>query len=95
MIAAIALVGVCLLPFGDQYATFFRQHKMVRSYTNPITPIYSVIKLGTDYIDELRRPDTMILHATDAKRNATFNGSTAKPKLMVFVVHEASMTILA
>ncbi|WP_265089701.1 phosphoethanolamine transferase, partial [Psychrobacter okhotskensis] len=87
LIAAIALVGVCLLPFGDQYATFFRQHKMVRSYTNPITPIYSVIKLGTDYIDELRRPDTMILHATDAKRNAA-NGSTAKPKLMVFVVGE-------
>ena len=29
----------------------------------------------------------MILHATDAKRNAA-NGSTAKPKLMVFVVGE-------
>ena len=87
LIAAIALVAVCLLPFGDQYASFFRQHKMVRSYTNPITPIYSVIKLGTDYIDELRRPDTMILHATDAKRSAA-NGSKVKPKLMVFVVGE-------
>ncbi|WLP95452.1 phosphoethanolamine transferase [Psychrobacter sp. M13] len=87
LIAAIALVAVCLLPFGDQYATFFRQHKMVRSYANPITPIYSVIKFGMDYTAELRRPETMIMHATDAKRS-TANGRTAKPKLMVFVVGE-------
>ena len=87
LIAAVALVAACLLPFGDQYASFFRQHKIVRSYANPITPIYSVIKLGMDYTDELRRPDTIIVHATDAKRSAAV-GSTAKPKLMVFVVGE-------
>ena len=86
---SIALVAICLLPFGDQYATFFRQHKMVRSYANPITPIYSVIKLGTDYVDELRRPDTLTLHATDAKRLTPTVGTKAvKPKLMVFVVGE-------
>ncbi|WP_201532018.1 phosphoethanolamine transferase [Psychrobacter sp. LFX-11D] len=89
LILSIALVAICLLPFGDQYATFFRQHKMVRSYANPITPIYSVIKLGTDYIDELRRPDTLTLHATDARRiTPTVGINSAKPKLMVFVVGE-------
>ena len=87
LILSIALVAICLLPFGDQYASFFRQHKIVRSYANPITPIYSAIKLGTDYVDELRRPDTMIPHATDAKRSAAIS-STTKPKLMVFVVGE-------
>lgn len=87
LILSFALIAICLLPFGDQYATFFRQHKMVRSYANPITPIYSVVKLGTDYIDELHRPDTMILHATDAKHIAAVS-NTAKPKLMVFVVGE-------
>lgn len=87
LIAAIALIAACLLPFGDQYATFFRQHKMVRSYANPITPIYSVIKLGMDYTNKLRRPDTMILHATDAKRSTAMSRSK-KPKLMVFVVGE-------
>jgi lipid A ethanolaminephosphotransferase len=91
LILSIVLIAVCLLPFGDQYATFFRQHKVVRSYTNPITPIYSVIKLGTDYVDELRRPDTLIPHATDAKRTmpvASNSTAKAKPKLMVFVVGE-------
>ncbi|WP_351118773.1 phosphoethanolamine--lipid A transferase [Psychrobacter sp. SMN/5/1215-MNA-CIBAN-0208] len=89
LILSIVLIAICLLPFGDQYATFFRQHKVVRSYTNPITPIYSVIKLGTNYVDELRRPDTLILHATDAKRiTPVTSTSKVKPKLMVFVVGE-------
>ena len=87
--SSIALMAVCLLSFGDQYATFFRQHQIVRSYANPITPIYSVIKLGTDYVEKLRRPDTLTLHATDAKRiTPTAGTNAAKPKLMVFVVGE-------
>lgn len=86
LILSLVLIAVCLLPFGDQYASFFRQHKQVRYYANPIAPVYSVIKLSMDYIDELRRPDTLILHATDAKRAVT--SGTAKPKLMVFVVGE-------
>ena len=91
LILSVVLMAVCLLPFGDQYATFFRQHKVVRSYANPITPIYSVIKLGTDYFADLRRPDTLILHATDAKRITPTAGVTAaKPKLMVFVVGETA-----
>ncbi|MGP5202891.1 phosphoethanolamine transferase [Psychrobacter aquimaris] len=89
LILSIALIAACLLPFGDQYASFFRQHKQVRSYANPITPIYSTIKLGENYVNELRRPDTFTLHATDAKRVAPAN-STAKPKLMVFVVGETA-----
>ena len=93
LLLSIVLIAVCLVPFGDQYASFFRQHKIVRSYVNPITPVYSVIKLGTDYIAERRRPDTLIPHATDAKRSITINtsntsNSAVKPKLMVFVVGE-------
>jgi lipid A ethanolaminephosphotransferase len=92
LILSVALIAVCILPFGDQYASFFRQHKQVRSYANPITPIYSTIKLGENYVDELRRPDTMTLHATDAKRVSPANSvdGSGKPKLMVFVVGETA-----
>jgi len=92
LILSIALIAVCILPFGDQYASFFRQHKQVRSYANPITPIYSTIKLGENYVDELRRPDSLTLHATDAKRVAPADSvsGSAKPKLMVFVVGETA-----
>ncbi|KRU23442.1 phosphoethanolamine transferase [Psychrobacter piscatorii] len=94
LILSIAVIAACLLPFGDQYASFFRQHKEVRSYANPITPIYSTIKLGENYVNELGHPDSFTLHATDAKRvaptSSTTNSSTAKPKLMVFVVGETA-----
>jgi lipid A ethanolaminephosphotransferase len=92
LILSIALIAACLLPFGDQYASFFRQHKQVRSYANPITPIYSMVKLGENYVNELRRPDTFTLHATDAKRvaHASSINKSVKPKLMVFVVGETA-----
>lgn len=84
-VAILTLAAACLLPFGDQYASFFRQHKQVRYYANPVMPIYSSIKLGTDKIDEMRRPKTLTVHAVDAKPIAS---KSAKPKLMVLVVGE-------
>jgi len=41
---AIALVAICVLPFGDHYASFLREHKPVRYYTNPVFPVYSLGK---------------------------------------------------
>lgn len=97
--STFALIALCLLPFGDQYASFFRQHKQVRYYANPVMPIYSTFKLGTDKIEDLRRPKGLIAHATDARpiqpkiklaTVATSNNAanTIKPKLMVLVVGE-------
>lgn len=89
LVVSIVLVATCLLPFGDQYASFFRQHKQVRYYANPVMPIYSSIKLGTDKLDEMRRPKTLTAHALDAKQDAKQIASTSsKPKLMVLVVGE-------
>lgn len=98
--ASLALIALCLLPFGDQYASFFRQHKQVRFYANPVMPIYSTFKLGSDKIEDLRRPKGLIAHATDARPiklksklaavvPASNNpANTGKPKLMVLVVGE-------
>lgn len=89
LLMAVTLIAISVLPFGDQYASFFRQHKQVRYYTNPIIPIYSAFKLVKVYYDDMTRPTSMITHATDAKRIITTNISApTKPKLMVFVVGE-------
>lgn len=91
LLLALALMGGSLFAFGNQYASFFRQHKEVRYYANPITPLYSSTKLGMDIITDMRRPNTLTEHATDAKRIIHTKGgvtSTRKPKLMVFVVGE-------
>ncbi|GAA0315643.1 phosphoethanolamine--lipid A transferase [Psychrobacter aestuarii] len=91
MLAAVAVVGLCLLPFGDQYASFFRQHKPIRYYTTPITPVYSAFRLGKDSYDDATRPTSMIAHAGDAKKVMQAAASSAsKPKLMVFVVGETA-----
>ena len=89
LMMAILIIAGSLLPFGDQYASFFRQHKQVRYYTNPITPIYSAIKLIKVYYDDVTRPTSLTKHAIDAKKVTVENSSTSpKPKLMVFVVGE-------
>jgi lipid A ethanolaminephosphotransferase len=46
--AALLLAGVCVLPFGSAYASYAREHKPLRYYSNPTYPIYSAIKLVID-----------------------------------------------
>jgi len=41
---ALVLMMICIFPVSDQYASFIREHKMLRYYTNPATPIYSAGK---------------------------------------------------
>ncbi|WP_416308520.1 phosphoethanolamine transferase [Neptunicella sp. SCSIO 80796] len=44
VIAAIALIAVNLVSFSDHYASFFREHKPLRYFVNPVFPIYSTVK---------------------------------------------------
>ena len=96
LVASLILIAACLVPFGDQYASFFREYKQVRYYANPLMPIYSSIKLGTDKIQEMRRPKHLIPHAQDAKiilpssANQAQAATKVKPKLMVMVVGETA-----
>lgn len=42
---AIVLLGVIIVSFGSFYASFFREHKVLRFYANPTYYVYSAIKL--------------------------------------------------
>ncbi|WP_226648500.1 phosphoethanolamine transferase [Microbulbifer variabilis] len=42
--ASAAVIFSMLLIFSDAYASFFREHKSIRYYTNPTTPIYAAFK---------------------------------------------------
>ncbi|MCW8924752.1 MAG: phosphoethanolamine transferase domain-containing protein, partial [Xanthomonadales bacterium] len=42
MAAALGLMVSQALVFGDFYASFIREHKVLRYYANPVTPLYSV-----------------------------------------------------
>lgn len=47
-IAGVALICVCLGSFSAQYASFFREHKSVRFYNNPVFPVYSIVKYAME-----------------------------------------------
>lgn len=44
MIISLIVIIVIVLSLSNFYASFFREHKPLRYYINPATPIYSVIK---------------------------------------------------
>lgn len=83
---ALVIMILCLLSFGNQYASFFREHKLLRYYANPSYPIYSMGKylshLGAEETPaELVRifPEAAI-PATDTERELTIMvvGETAR-----------------
>lgn len=85
-IASLALAGLPILAFSGQYASFFREHKPLRYYTNPITPIYSTINLISSEYKKFTAPTEIIYHAKDATQ--TSKPSERKPKLIIMVVGE-------
>ncbi|MBT1063587.1 phosphoethanolamine--lipid A transferase [Bowmanella sp. Y26] len=83
--ATFALTILSMLPFTDQYASFFREHKSVRYNAIPIFPIYSAIDLGARHLKG-KVPDQLV----------ELTGDTVNPKptghseLMIVVVGETA-----
>lgn len=50
--ASATVLVLCILPMGEYYASFFREHKEVRHYAIPAYPMYSVGKLAFDVITD-------------------------------------------
>ena len=83
-LCGIIIVGLCVFSFSKSYASFFRQHKYLRYYTNPTTWIYSSVKfVRKNYLTrdfkfiELGR-DAQVVHQSD----------TPKREITIFVVGE-------
>ena len=79
------LIVATLLLFGKHYASFFREHRILRDYTNPTYWIYSV----GDYLhDTLKTIDTTLKPiALDAVIRRDANASH---KLVILIVGEAA-----
>ena len=46
VVAALGVMALCLLSFGASYASFFREHKLIRHYATPAFFIYSSGRLA-------------------------------------------------
>lgn len=84
----IVVMGVCILPFSSQYASFFREHKPLRYYANPSYFTYSVVRFIGDHFKSSNTgaPEPI---ATDTIRDEPVL-STENRELIVLVVGETA-----
>lgn len=87
MAGCVVMVILPILANSKVYASFFREHKPLRYYTNPITPIYSVIKFAKSEYKKLSRPSELTYHAKDA---VLVRQARTKPRLMLLIVGETA-----
>ena len=80
---SLILPAVILFTFGDFYASFFREHKPLRYYTNPDYYLYSIGK----FIGNSAKKETVPLKKIAL--DATMPPSTSH-KLIIFVVGESA-----
>jgi lipid A ethanolaminephosphotransferase len=66
---ALGLIFVLVISHGKFYASFLREHKELRYFTNPTYPIYSFLQFAFSNYDSINRSITKI--GTDAKIPAT------------------------
>ncbi|MBW1644939.1 MAG: phosphoethanolamine--lipid A transferase [Deltaproteobacteria bacterium] len=83
LLACLAILAALLLGSGRFYASFFREHKPLRSYINPTYMVYSLIKYGRQRLE--REPAAVKPIGLDARLR-----EPASKKLVVLVVGEAA-----
>jgi lipid A ethanolaminephosphotransferase len=81
---SLLLMVVAIAPLSDFYATFFREHKILRYYINPLTYIYSLGKYLTENFDS--RSDDVSPLGKDAK----VSEMDGRRELVILIVGETA-----
>ncbi|PHS30752.1 MAG: phosphoethanolamine transferase [Sulfurovum sp.] len=80
----IALIAILLFTFSKFYASFFREHKTLRLYPNPITSIYNIVSYTYDQVQERNIPMKII------GQDAAIPKIEGQRKIVIMVVGEAA-----
>ncbi|MDP3088263.1 MAG: phosphoethanolamine--lipid A transferase [Methylotenera sp.] len=83
LIATVVLV----IPFTADYTSFIREHRIVRSYSNPTYSVYSAIKYTTQQSSIYAHNLPLLRTAEDA---VLLDPSTSKKELIIMVVGETA-----
>ncbi|MFM1896095.1 MAG: hypothetical protein RLZZ385_1169 [Pseudomonadota bacterium] len=67
MLAAGAGCLLVMLPFASHYSSFFREHKVLRYYSNPLTFIYAGVSYGADSLHDVGADMPRQAIGTDAR----------------------------
>ncbi len=80
----LGLIAILLFTFSKHYTSFFREHKTLRLYTNPLTPIYNFVAYSYTLFKDKNIPLKKIgLDAKQIKKES-------KRKIVIMVVGEAA-----
>ena len=89
LVGSVLVLVAAMGSQSGQYASFFREHKPLRSYALPLTPIYAAGKLASNTLHAHNRAHVVIQDpAADAKQLST--PATRRPRLVVMVVGETA-----
>lgn len=84
ILISTVLIAILLVSFGKNYASFFRQHKPLRYYTNPTYYIYSIGKyISRFYINPITQMSPL-------GRGAKIERNGKGRQLVIFVVGETA-----
>jgi lipid A ethanolaminephosphotransferase len=80
----LLLIGFLLFSFSKFYTSFFREHKILRLYTNPVTAVYNLVSYTYDHFQDTNIPMKKIgLDAKQLKKDP-------RRKIIIMVVGEAA-----
>lgn len=82
---AIGLMLVAIAPFTADYTSFFREHKILRYYANPATPLYSSIRYLASLGESTRSTARKVLGL-----DAHIPAADTTRELVILVVGEAA-----
>lgn len=82
-----AAIVLLIIPFTADYASFIREHKIVRFYSNPTYSVYSTIKYVAQESSISVQAQPLIKMAKDAK---LLDPATSKKELIIMVVGETA-----
>jgi lipid A ethanolaminephosphotransferase len=83
-VCSVLIIFVLLFSFGKNYASFFREQKVLRSYTNPTFYLFSIGKYASHFFNS--GPSELVRLGLDAK----IERKEVRRKLVVFVVGETA-----
>ncbi|MFQ3235543.1 MAG: lipid A ethanolaminephosphotransferase, partial [Paraglaciecola sp.] len=79
------LMAISLFSASGQYASFFREHKILRYYANPLHPVYCAIKFGGQQFRSIAQHDFISMASYAATKENDFHR-----ELVIVVVGETA-----
>lgn len=84
-LVCLLVIIVCIFSFSNQFASFIREHKPLRSYITPLQPIYSVLKFASTSLAS-KADQTFVMMTT----TATIPSTDLHRELVIVVVGETA-----